>query len=151
MIRRPPRSTLFPYTTLFRSLLVWGGSALVKDELNRRHVRDELARVEPLVKEVKALQNESDDLRRQLKILTGEEKRVTVLLKELSDVIPADAYLSSMNLRAGRLTLDGMAHSASDLIAALEKSKRFKNVTFTSPTTRSGDKDRFSLTAEVER
>src|SRR2546425_12056602 len=23
MIRRPPRSTLFPYTTLFRSILVW--------------------------------------------------------------------------------------------------------------------------------
>src|SRR5258707_4207643 len=26
MIRRPPRSTLFPYTTLFRSVLDWGGS-----------------------------------------------------------------------------------------------------------------------------
>src|SRR5258708_8437471 len=25
MIRRPPRSTLFPYTTLFRSLAVFGG------------------------------------------------------------------------------------------------------------------------------
>src|SRR5260370_16198412 len=25
MIRRPPRSTLFPYTTLFRSLLIIGG------------------------------------------------------------------------------------------------------------------------------
>src|SRR5438132_5902757 len=25
MIRRPPRSTLFPYTTLFRSLLTLGG------------------------------------------------------------------------------------------------------------------------------
>src|SRR4029077_16438893 len=24
MIRRPPRSTLFPYTTLFRSLRAWG-------------------------------------------------------------------------------------------------------------------------------
>jgi len=23
MIRRPPRSTLFPYTTLFRSVLIW--------------------------------------------------------------------------------------------------------------------------------
>src|SRR3989449_10490401 len=23
MIRRPPRSTLFPYTTLFRSLVIW--------------------------------------------------------------------------------------------------------------------------------
>src|SRR2546430_8760332 len=27
MIRRPPRSTLFPYTTLFRSLLVAGDAA----------------------------------------------------------------------------------------------------------------------------
>src|SRR2546425_9905976 len=25
MIRRPPRSTLFPYTTLFRSRVRWGG------------------------------------------------------------------------------------------------------------------------------
>ena len=28
MIRRPPRSTLFPYTTLFRSLCIWDGEAL---------------------------------------------------------------------------------------------------------------------------
>src|SRR2546430_6691530 len=32
MIRRPPRSTLFPYTTLFRSLLGLGGLALVVPE-----------------------------------------------------------------------------------------------------------------------
>src|SRR3712207_8558597 len=30
MIRRPPRSTLFPYTTLFRSRLE-GGSSMVRD------------------------------------------------------------------------------------------------------------------------
>src|SRR5438034_4059740 len=28
MIRRPPRSTLFPYTTLFRSNDPWGGATL---------------------------------------------------------------------------------------------------------------------------
>src|SRR2546430_10243723 len=28
MIRRPPRSTLFPYTTLFRSLYIWHGQLL---------------------------------------------------------------------------------------------------------------------------
>src|SRR5690242_21320791 len=34
MIRRPPRSTLFPYTTLFRSRLVQrGGDPLVRDLL----------------------------------------------------------------------------------------------------------------------
>src|SRR5258708_8343904 len=31
MIRRPPRSTLFPYTTLFRSVLPAAGSRLVTD------------------------------------------------------------------------------------------------------------------------
>src|SRR3989442_11859044 len=31
MIRRPPRSTLFPYTTLFRSLLIQPDSLVVED------------------------------------------------------------------------------------------------------------------------
>src|SRR3989442_12530131 len=31
MIRRPPRSTLFPYTTLFRSHVVQAGGVLVQD------------------------------------------------------------------------------------------------------------------------
>src|SRR5437016_10656311 len=34
MIRRPPRSTLFPYTTLFRSLESLGG----KTDTRRRHL-----------------------------------------------------------------------------------------------------------------
>src|SRR3989442_4101286 len=34
MIRRPPRSTLFPYTTLFRSLAVGDFAALVVDQLD---------------------------------------------------------------------------------------------------------------------
>src|SRR3712207_8940601 len=42
MIRRPPRSTLFPYTTLFRSqtpeevALVWGEERISYEELNAR-------------------------------------------------------------------------------------------------------------------
>src|SRR5258707_4410551 len=31
MIRRPPRSTLFPYTTLFRSMRMTMGSPILKD------------------------------------------------------------------------------------------------------------------------
>src|SRR2546428_14167622 len=40
MIRRPPRSTLFPYTTLFRSVI---GS----DHLQRGAVRDNRAALDP--------------------------------------------------------------------------------------------------------
>src|SRR3979409_1567502 len=32
MIRRPPRSTLFPYTTLFRSVGIGAGMALRRDQ-----------------------------------------------------------------------------------------------------------------------
>src|SRR3712207_7461286 len=39
MIRRPPRSTLFPYTTLFRSAALWGlatpeMAGYIQEELN---------------------------------------------------------------------------------------------------------------------
>src|SRR2546422_1509484 len=36
MIRRPPRSTLFPYTTLFRSRRAWSPSQAVRPERRRR-------------------------------------------------------------------------------------------------------------------
>src|SRR5438105_11447484 len=43
MIRRPPRSTLFPYTTLFRSLALWrlpAAAAAHHEEAHRRLVLD---------------------------------------------------------------------------------------------------------------
>jgi Tfp pilus assembly protein PilN len=133
-------------------LLVWGGSALVKDELLRRQLRDELAARAPQVEEAKVLQGEIADARHQLEILApAQERRVTVLLKELSDVIPSDAHLTSLNMRQDRLTLEGLARSASELVPALDKSKLFRDVSFSSPTTKTGDKERFTLTAEVEK
>src|SRR2546430_17490566 len=35
MIRRPPRSTLFPYTTLFRSAVVLLGAVIARDDEDR--------------------------------------------------------------------------------------------------------------------
>ena len=133
-------------------LVTWGASAMVKDVMLKRQVAARLEAVAPEVREVKTIQNEIDELQRQVEILgVAGDGRVTTLLKDLTEFIPADAYLTTMNLRGGRLTLDGQARSASDIITALEKSKRFKNVTFSSPTTRQGDKERFALTAEVSK
>src|SRR5437016_8127275 len=38
MIRRPPRSTLFPYTTLFRSLTVASCRVLIESNENRQRL-----------------------------------------------------------------------------------------------------------------
>jgi len=130
-------------------LVTWGAMAMVKDGMLRRDVQSRLAAIQPDVNEVMGLQEEIDHLQRQVEILGQQDGRVTTLLKELTELIPNDAYLTTLNLRGGRLTLDGQARSASDIITALEKSKRFKNPTFSSPTTRQGDKERFALTAEV--
>src|SRR3712207_7083877 len=43
MIRRPPRSTLFPYTTLFRSL----AEGVPGTDVDQGHVDDVLAAAEP--------------------------------------------------------------------------------------------------------
>src|SRR3712207_9090292 len=45
MIRRPPRSTLFPYTTLFRSPLARQAKSLrqIRDEVLAEELRDRLA------------------------------------------------------------------------------------------------------------
>ncbi len=134
-------------------VLVWGASAVIKDELLRREVRERLAWIEPDVAKARKIQDEIDRLRKQLDIVVAQEqeRKVTALLKELTDLIPADAYLTSINLRNERLTLDGMARSASDIITAMQKSKHFRDVAFTSPITKTNDKERFSLQAEVEK
>src|SRR2546427_7900653 len=40
MIRRPPRSTLFPYTTLFRSIEVHGANGYTNDYPVERYLRN---------------------------------------------------------------------------------------------------------------
>src|SRR2546430_11928823 len=63
MIRRPPRSTLFPYTTLFRSLVrvdrprVRGGVALNQVRAGRRRRRPQPERSEEHTSELQSQSN----------------------------------------------------------------------------------------------
>src|SRR2546429_5558718 len=51
MIRRPPRSTLFPYTTLFRSRPAAPGAAPLEEPVppKSRHIRVDLRRLDGLM------------------------------------------------------------------------------------------------------
>src|SRR2546427_8820444 len=63
MIRRPPRSTLFPYTTLFRSLISFVESSVLRDghiQLRRgriHHVREPRRRSEEHTSELQSQSN----------------------------------------------------------------------------------------------
>src|SRR5438093_7238823 len=58
MIRRPPRSTLFPYTTLFRSLLTPGNRFCFQSKLlHSTSIRSAIPRSEEHTSELQSLTN----------------------------------------------------------------------------------------------
>src|SRR2546426_7607126 len=76
MIRRPPRSTLFPYTTLFRSVLAPG----ILRVIDRGQVREHLERERGLVPAVR------EDARERL---AGHDRRVVAaVVVRLDDTRP---------------------------------------------------------------
>src|SRR2546427_5996641 len=58
MIRRPPRSTLFPYTTLFRSLLAEAEDGQAEHDRAERHEREHAG---PEVLDADALEHDAPD------------------------------------------------------------------------------------------
>src|SRR2546422_6709738 len=82
MIRRPPRSTLFPYTTLFRSLNLEASDGEVEDkftELKSPYTEDEFQR--QLKSGGVSVDDLKRDLRRQLSItkLMNRDRKSTRL------------------------------------------------------------------------
>src|SRR3712207_2178304 len=82
MIRRPPRSTLFPYTTLFRSTVAVVnafGTTVADDKLTQAYVED-IVRFfeggEPLLRSVETL-----DLRRPLDLERALDELETLVVK----------------------------------------------------------------------
>src|SRR2546430_12541222 len=79
MIRRPPRSTLFPYTTLFRSLSEIQAQYILDTPLRRLTRYDRLE-----------LEREQDELRAEIAelsaILESDEKLREVVSDELAEV-----------------------------------------------------------------
>jgi len=73
------------------------------------------------------------------------------VLRELTDLLPNDAWLQSISLDTKGLELTGQAGAASALISVLENSSRLERVEFASPVTRGGlGKEQFRIRAAWE-
>ena len=73
MIRRPPRSTLFPYTTLFRS-----DTRTPETDTNRKYLEAELARAHHLVVAYRLIKDEAGEVVRTLEELAAGPARVLI-------------------------------------------------------------------------
>ena len=132
--------------------LVYGGSIIVRDEMTRRELARQVEEMEPQVAAIKQQEADVRKFQAQISTLTeNQDRRMIQFLKELTDKIPSDAYLTTLRYRNGRIEMDGFANKSSELIQILENSPMFRNAQFTSPITQGqGGQERFSIVAEVE-
>ena len=128
-----------------------------------RSARDEerLARLDVEIRRLDADVASIERLRRELerrrKLLTTLQTAETgglqplPILRELTDTMPADAWLTTLSLDQNGVEMTGQAAAASTLIPLLENSPRLERVEFASPVTRGRDKEQFRIKAAWEK
>ena len=129
---------------------------LVPGLREQRHLRlldREIARVDPQVRAVERVVRELERKRKLLGTITGVQTsalRPLPVLRELTDLMPTDTWLTTLSLDDKGVELTGQAAAASALIPVLENSPRLERVEFASPVTRGRDKEQFRIRAVWE-
>ncbi|MGH7358069.1 MAG: PilN domain-containing protein, partial [Candidatus Rokuibacteriota bacterium] len=126
----------------------------VKERRALAAVEAEISRLGPEVRRAEQLAAELERARREAATLrTFEEQGIRPLpvLQELTDTMPADAWLTNLSVDRRGLELAGFANAASQLIPLLEASPGFERVEFTSPVTKGRDREQFRLRATLEQ
>ena len=108
----------------------------------------------PSVQQVQTQESETDRLIERLKIVDeSTQKRVVPLLKNLSEVIPTDVYMTSFRYKDGDVEISGVAAAsrpASELVGLLESSPCLRNVAPKAPFTKTAQGETFTLGAQAE-
>ncbi len=125
----------------------------VRDGWELRRLKDAVAALRPKVENVNLLQRESSQLRTEkdaLESMSTRNPSILQLLRELTLIIPASAWLTDTNYNGRELVIGGYAQSSLELIGLLEESPRFSNVEFRGTITKRNDKERFKISAQIE-
>jgi Tfp pilus assembly protein PilN len=118
-----------------------------------------LTRIENRLQEISAAADDLNRVREESRLILDRAETMAemkknypstiIILRELTQVIPETAWVVSLNYANKKITIQGEAESATSVIEAIENSPMFREVRFSSPVTRSGPVDRFTLEAEV--
>jgi general secretion pathway protein L len=134
---------------------VWGGSALLQAysqatdlDARIRALRPEVQAVEQMIKEAEGLERERD----AVETFNRRGGGSLDVLMEIAQLLPPDVWLTNLITQDKKVELYGVATSASELIALLDRSPLFKNVEFVAAITKdAAGKERFRIKAELEK
>jgi Tfp pilus assembly protein PilN len=150
--KKPSR---FKYYTLFGLVflvllgsLAWGGGVFFQRQWTLDTLDGEIKKLEFKLKKFERLKTEKqrmEDRINYLNTLRQGGPPILLILRELSERIPEDAWLNGFNFSEKGIELEGEAASASELIPLLEASPMFGDVAFLSAIRKQGNKDRFRI------
>jgi Tfp pilus assembly protein PilN len=104
---------------------------------------------EVIAQKRREIQDSADFLRR-IAQEAQNQPLVLEMLHELTQVLPRNVWLDSFVFARDQVRIQGQADSATSVIEALENSPLFRAVSFESPVTKSGKRDVFQVSAELE-
>src|SRR5262249_27817990 len=138
------------------TILLALGALLAPGWRETRRLADLNARITRLDSDVKSTERVLQDLERNRRLLATIQSleptsvRPLPLLRELTDLLPNDAWLTLLSADTKGVELTGQASAAAALIPLLENSPRLERVEFSSPVTRGRDKEQFRIRASWE-
>jgi len=123
---------------------------------NRRLAKLErrLQKMQPQVEQVSGELHQNQAISAEMQTLARlvqKQPVVADLLREITELLPADSYLTSVRLEKYRLYLRGYASSAAGILELLENSPFFKDVHFDSPVISKGSQETFKIVATLEQ
>ncbi len=134
--------------------LLTGVVAYYKDLRTLKSIESKISSIKNKASGILENQKKLDLLHDDSKVLLDFQNRSNITIKvigELSEVIPNDAWLINISVDdRGKIEIEGFAKKTSDLVMAIENSKVFKNISFTSPIITKYGEERFALKMEVE-
>ncbi len=131
-------------------LVTYGG---IENHRYLSELETEIARYTPEAGKVADLNGKMKALRRRRELLREFRLRTKAdldALRELTRILPPPIWLKSLQLTRTTATLNGEAPQAADLLGLIDKSPLFRNSEFTSPISRVGEAETFSIRTQRE-
>lgn len=122
-------------------------------ERHAGRLTQEIRRLEPEAKVVESLAAGLARNRRILSALDAVENdhvRALPVLQEITETLPAGSWLQALTMDRQGVELTGQSDAASTLIPLLESSAQLERVEFTSPVTKTQNKEQFRIRAGWE-
>ena len=155
-----PKKDYYPYiigglaaATILLFLLT-GVITWYKDRSTLAEVEAKTATIKNKASGIIEAQKKLDLLQNDRSVLLDFQNRSNLsirILNTLSNTLPTDSWLMNLSIDdKGKVEMEGFTKKTANLVLALEKSKAFKNISFSAPIIAKNSEERFALKMEVE-